>query len=129
VLETRRREDRSVTCLGMTGGDAEARVCRYRGEMPRSVTFCSPTRRTKVVRSGMKGEPSYNIDRAPCWRAMVDMRYMIQPVVVYWRLTVVGPESRWSLPSFIELMRTGPQPCTIHFGTPVVPMFLLDTVR
>lgn len=87
--------------------------------------FCSPANLMKELASGKKGLPSYRTTLHPCINGCNPLRYIIHPVVVYCRATEVEFISRCSIPSFNPLKTMPPTECTMHFGVPVVPDYIL----
>lgn len=119
VLVTIFSELRSVTSRGLILFLATSNI--HLGLMPSFVTRCSPRMRMNDLRSGTKGEPSYITTRAPDNSAATLARYMIQPVVVYCRVTDSGDIDSCRRPSLKLLSMTPPTVCTIALGIPVVP--------
>ena len=89
--------------------------------VPKQFISASRANRHSASMSGWPGLPSYRQMVAPGSRQPTRKFHIIQPVVVNQNIRLPSCRSRCRKPFFSCSRRMPPCPCTIGFGSPVVP--------
>ena len=119
VMPSVRRWDRSTARAGSI--PAARQDIRYAGLVPSSVTRASAAIRHCCRRSGKSGLPSTTTMAARRSSADIQMFHIAHAVVVNHSEQSPGRTSRWKACVLKCSSRIPPWPCTMAFGSPVVP--------